>query len=314
VNVFLKSIVTLTMNPAVDQSSITDFVTDGKKLKCRNLRYDPGGGGINVSRAITILGGTSRAVFPAGGCMGDFLEQLLKRENIEHSRILIEESTRINIHILEKSTNKQYRFNTPGSGLQEKEWRNCLEILEELTPPPDFIVASGSLPPGVPNSFYKQVAVLSKRIGANLILDTSGEPLRQTIKEGVFLIKPNLGEFTDLINEHMRDEEHIIKKAKQIIDTNQCKSIVISMGASGTFLITKDSREFIHTPIVPINSRIGAGDCMVAGITLKLAMKEPLKKAVNYGVAAGAAAAMTPGTELCRKKDVERLFETMLPQ
>ncbi len=307
----LKSIVTITMNPAVDQNSSTNFVTDEKKLSCRNVRYDPGGGGINVSRAIKILGGKTKAFYPAGGCTGDLLEELLEREKIEHSRISIEDSTRVNIHILEESTNKQYRFNMPGSHLQEGEWIKCLEVLEDFTPTPDFIVGSGSLPPGAPNDFYKRVAQLSEKIDSKLILDTSSNPLRQALEERVYLIKPNLREFTDLINDHMQDGQHLIKEAKQIIEKNHCNVIVISMGASGSFLVTKDHHEHIHSPIVPINSRIGAGDCMLAGITLQLARKEPLEKAVKYGVAAGAAAVITPGTELCRKDDVERLFTGM---
>jgi 6-phosphofructokinase 2 len=300
------------MNPAVDQSSSTNFVTDEKKLKCRNLRYDPGGGGINVSRAIKILGGKTKAFYPAGGCTGDLLEELLDRENIEHSRIPIEESTRVNVHILEESTNKQYRFNMPGVILREGEWIKCLETLEDFTPTPDYIVASGSLPKGVPDDFYKQIAKLSNKIGSRLFIDASGNPLRRSLEEGVYLIKPNLREFTDIFDVEIMNEKNIITKAKEIIEKNRCEIIVISMGASGTYFITEDDYEHIHSPIVPINSRIGAGDCMVAGIILKLSEKEPIKKAIRYGIAAGAAAVITPGTELCRKEDVERLYKNML--
>jgi 6-phosphofructokinase 2 len=300
------------MNPAVDQSSSTSFVTDEKKLKCRNLRYDPGGGGINVSRAIKNLGGKTKAFYPAGGCTGDLIEKLLDREKIEHSRISIDGSTRINVHVLEESTNKQYRFNMPGTRLKEVEWIKCLQILEDFTPSPDFIVASGSLPPGIPNDFYKQVAKLSKKIGSKLIVDTSGDPLRRALEEGVFLIKPNLREFTELINEKMKNEKHIIRKGKYMVQNNRCEIIVISMGASGTSLITREDCKHLNSPIVPIRSRIGAGDCMVAGITLKLAMGESLDKAIKYGVAAGVAAVITPGTELCRKEDVERLYKNMI--
>lgn len=308
----MKSIVTITMNPAVDQNSSTKFVTDEKKLKCRNLRYDPGGGGINVSRAIKILGGKTKAFFLAGGCTGDLLEELLDREELDHSKIPVEDSTRVNIHIIEEATNKQYRFNMPGLKLKESELIKCLETLEDFVPVPDFIVASGSLPQGAPNDFYKQIAKLSNKIGSKLIIDTSGGPLKHALEEGVYLIKPNLREFTDLIEEEMKDEEHIINEAQKLIKNNRCEIIVISMGASGTFFISEKSYEHIYSPVVPINSRIGAGDCMVAGITLKLAEKEDIEKAVRYGVAAGTAAVITPGTELCRKKDVERLYGNML--
>jgi len=307
----IKSIVTLTMNPAVDQSSSTDFVTDERKLKCRNERYDPGGGGINVSRAIKILGGHSKAFYPAGGCSGDLLERLLDREKIEHSRISIDGRTRINIHLLEESTNRQYRLNMPGAKVSEGEWRQCLQVIKDFTPSPDYIVASGSLPPGVPDDFYARIARLSKELNSKFILDTSGEPLQKALDEGVFLIKPNLNEFSDLIDETIENEEQIIDTAKDIINQGKCDVIVNSTGAAGTIVVTKDEATHIYAPLVPINSRIGAGDCMVAGITLKLASSVALMYAIRYGVASGTAAVITPGTELCRKDDVERLYKKL---
>jgi 6-phosphofructokinase 2 len=299
------------MNPAVDQSSSTDFVTDERKLKCINERYDPGGGGLNVSRAIKILGGKKKAFYPAGGCSGDLLEQLLDREKINHSRISVEGRTRINIHLLEESTNRQYRFNMPGARLKEGDWRECLKILSEYSPHPDFIVASGSLPPGVPDDFFGKIAQLSKEINSKFILDTSGKPLQKGLEEGVYLIKPNLDEFSHLINEDIQNEEQILTKAKEFIEEGKCRIIVNSTGAAGTIVVTKNESTHIYAPIVPINSRIGAGDCMVAGITLKLALDESIMEAIKYGVAAGTAAVITPGTELCRKHDVERLFKKL---
>lgn len=299
------------MNPAVDQSSTTDFVTDERKLKCRNDRYDPGGGGINVSRAVHILGGKTKAFYPAGDCTGDLLESLLDREQIIHSRIKVEDRTRINIHLLEESTNRQYRLNMPGPHLKEKEWRECLNVISEYRPHPDFIVASGSLPPGVPVDFYARIAQLSKDIESKFILDTSGKPLQNALDEGVFLIKPNLDEFSNLINEDIKNEEQIIQKAKQIINEGKCQVIVNSTGAAGTIVVDGNEATHIYAPLVPIDSRIGAGDCMVAGITLKLAMDEPLMNAIKYGVASGTAAVITPGTELCRKEDAESLYKKL---
>ncbi|GAI56738.1 unnamed protein product, partial [marine sediment metagenome] len=167
----MKSIITLTMNPAVDQSSTTPIVTDEKKLRCSNIRYDPGGGGINVSRAINKLGGKSKAFYPAGGQIGNLLEELLKGEQIDHVRYTIKEPTRLNIHVIEETSNKQYRFNMPGTSLQEHEWQHMLTSLREFIPSPDYIVASGSLPSHVPTDFYRKIAVLSKEIGCKLILD-----------------------------------------------------------------------------------------------------------------------------------------------
>lgn len=310
----MKSIVTLTMNPAVDQSSLTSIVTDEKKLRCTNTRYDPGGGGINVSRAITILGGRSKAFFPAGGHMGLLLEDLLKREQIEYVKCPIKEDTRLNVNIIEEISEKQYRFTTPGINLQESEWKQMLTILEEFYPSPDYIVASGSLPPNVPIDFYKRVANLSKKINCKLILDSSNEALQEALSEGVFLIKPNLHEFQQLIGSSPQNENEIIEKAQEIIQRNQCSYIVISLGAAGLLYISKNNAEHISSPLVPIKSRVGAGDSMVAGITLSLAEGKTMEEAVRYGLAAGAAAVMTPGTELCRKQDTERIYQHLMYQ
>ena len=308
----MKSIITVTMNPTVDQSSTTPIVTNEKKLRCSNIRYDPGGGGINVSRAINKLGGKSKAFYPAGGQIGNLLEELLKREKIDQVRFTVKESTRLNIHIIEETSNKQYRFNMPGTPLQEYEWQQILTSLKEFTPSPDYIVASGSLPLHVPTDFYRKIAALSKEIGCKFILDTTNEPLKHALSEGVYLIKPNLYEFQQLIGDSFQNEKKIIHESQQIIQSNQCKYIIISLGLAGTCLITKDNYKHITSPLVPIKSRVGAGDCMVGGITLMLAKEKSIEEAVRYGISAGAAAVMTPGTELCQWEDTERIYASMM--
>ena len=308
----MKSIITLTMNPTVDQSSTTPIITNEKKLRCSNIRYDPGGGGINVTRAINKLGGKSKAFYPAGGQIGNLLEELLKREKIDQVRFIIKEATRLNIHIIEETSDKQYRFNMPGAPIQENEWQHILTSIREFIPSPDYLVASGSLPPNVPEDFYRRIAALSKEISCKFILDTTNEPLKQALNEGVYLIKPNLYEFQQLIGDSVQNETKIIHEAQQIIQSNQCKYLIISLGKDGTFLITKDNYKHITSPFVPIKSRVGAGDCMVGGIILMLAKEKSIEEAVRYGISAGAAAVMTPGTELCRLEDTERIYASMM--
>jgi 6-phosphofructokinase 2 len=308
----MKSIITLTMNPSVDQSSTTPIVTNEKKLRCSNIRYDPGGGGINVTRAINKLGGKSKAFYPAGGNIGNLLEELLKKEKIDQVRFIIRESTRLNIHIIEERSDKQYRFNMPGTPIQEHEWQHVITSLKDFIPSPDYIVASGSLPLNVPIDFYRKLSALSKEINCKLILDTTSEPLKHALNEGLYIIKPNLNEFQQLLGNKVLNKTEIIHKAQQIIQSNQCKYIVISLGKNGAFLITADNYEHLASPFVPIKSRVGAGDCMVGGITLMLAKGKSIKEAVRYGISAGTAAVMTPGTELCRKEDTEQIYESMM--
>ena len=307
----MKSIITLTMNPSVDLSSTIPTITDEKKLRCSTVEYDPGGGGINVSRAITILGGRSKAFYPAGGHFGTFLDELLQRDHIDHVRFPILESSRLNVSIIEESSDKQYRFNMPGAKVKEKECQNILNSLRDFIPSPDFIVASGSLPPGVPTDFYRKLGEIAKHKNCKFIVDTADEPLRQALEGGVFLIKPNLNEFQQLTGENFQNEQEIIQEAQCMIQNNQSTYIIISLGAGGSFFITKDNYDHIRSPLVPIRSRVGAGDSMVAGITLKLAEGKSIEDAVRYGISAGAAAVMSPGTKLCSFDDTESIYKTM---
>ena len=305
----MQKIITLTMNPAIDKSASVENVVPERKLRCRPPRYEPGGGGINVSRAIHKLGGESTAFYLAGGPLGEMLRNLLDQEGLNHRPINIKGLTRQNLTVYEESTGQQFRFGMPGPEVNEKEWQQLLEKLLTHDPKPAYIVASGSLPSGVPKDFYAGVARSAKEIGARMILDTSGEPLSLAVQEGVYLIKPNLREFGNLGEAEIEQETEQEALARQIIDKGQSEVVVVSLGAAGALLVEKQGYQRLRAPTVTIKSKVGAGDSMVAGITLKLAQGDSVVEAVRFGVAAGAAAVMTPGTELCRKEDAESLYD-----
>ena len=195
----MKTIVTITLNPAIDKSSSVDHVVAERKLYCKPPRFEPGGGGLNVSRAVKKLGGESILLYPAGGLTGDRLKELLNQEGLNHRPFPIEALIRENLVILEESTGQQYRFGMPGPELQKNEWEPFLQNLSAMEPSPDYVVASGSLPPSVPQDFYAQVARVGKKRGARTIVDVSGKALEAALKEGVFLIKPNVREFRELV-------------------------------------------------------------------------------------------------------------------
>ena len=178
------SIVTLTMNPAVDLSAAVDRVVADRKLRCGEPVREAGGGGINVARAVRRLGGEALALFPAGGPAGDLLKELLFGEGVPFVAIRTDGWTRENVNVSERETGKQFRFVLPGPSLEAAEWERCLETLSELEPFPRLLVVSGSLPPGVPPDFYARVARLVRSAGSRMILDTSGEPLRLAAQAG----------------------------------------------------------------------------------------------------------------------------------
>jgi 6-phosphofructokinase 2 len=303
----MPAIITITFNPALDKStSVAELVPD-KKLKCTSLVCEPGGGGINVARAIKELGGEATAVYLAGGCIGKKITEMLSAEFVETIVIDIREDTRENLVVADITNDKQYLFDMPGPKINEFEWRACLNTIEHI-PGVEYIIASGSLPPGVPTDIFAKLALIARKKNARLIVDTSGEALKQAVLEGVYLIKPNLRELASLAGKDELGIESVVGVARGLIGRGNCEVVVVSMGALGATLVTKDLAVNIKPPPQHIRSTVGAGDSMVAGIALSLAENKSLTQAVQYGVACGTAATMSPGTELCRKKNAEHLY------
>jgi 6-phosphofructokinase 2 len=296
------------MNPAVDASTSVPYVLPDQKLRCRTPKYEPGGGGINVARAIRKLGGDAVACFPAAGPGGDLLKQLLDGEGVRQKPVPVGPWTRENLNVFEEVSGRQFRFCMPGPRLCEEEWGTLLESVRCLRPAPDFLVASGSLPPGVPLDFYARLAAHARETGSRVVLDTSGEALAHAVKGGVYLLKPSLREFQALTGVRDLDESALIRAAGAAIERGWCEVLVLSLGAGGALWRTATGWERLAAPTVRVRSSVGAGDSMVGGIVLALAQGRPLGEAVRFGVAAGAAAVMNPGTELCRREDAERLY------
>lgn len=302
----MKHIVTLTLNPTIDKSSSIDTVAPEIKMRCDEPTFDPGGGGINVSRAIKTLGGTTHAVYLSGGFSGQMLTSLLEADGIDQHPIAIDGLTRENLTIYERSSTQQYRFGMPGPTVSYEEARTALDAALALKP--DYLVASGSLPPGVNHDFYADVARQAAAAGAKTIVDTSGKALDAAVRAGVYLFKPNLGELEVFSNTKIESHDHLRDIARQLIGDGMTEVVVVSMGAAGAAYVTANDFKLIRAPLVPIQSKVGAGDSMVGGMVLALARGDSPLDAARYGVAAGTAAVMTTGTQLCHRDDVERLF------
>jgi 6-phosphofructokinase 2 len=246
------------------------------------------------------------------GPAGELLKQLLEVEGVRQRPVPVAGWTRANLNVLEEVSGRQFRFCMPGATLAEPEWSGLLDWLRQLQPPPDFLVASGSLPPGVPVDFYARVATVAREKGSRLVLDTSGAPLARAVEEGIYLLKPSLREFQALTGEHDADESKLASLAAAVIHRGWCETLVLSLGAGGALWVTASERERLAAPAVRVKSSVGAGDSLVAGVVLSLAQGRSLREAVRFGVAAGAAAVMNPGTALCRREDVERLYPQVM--
>ncbi len=303
----MATITTLTMNPAVDVSTRVDRVTAEDKLRCDAPRRDPGGGGINVARVVRRLGGDARAVFAAAGSSGALLGTLLEDEGVDNDPVDVDGFTRENLFISEEDSDRQFRFLMPGAELDEAARDRLVE--RALRDDPDYLVASGSLPPGVPTDFYATLARAARERGVRMILDTSGDALRDGVGPGVFLLKPNLRELGQLAGRDVTEDPEQEAAALELVDDDRALHVVVSLGRAGALLANAHGIERIPAPTVPIRSKVGAGDSAVGGIVHRLARGDDVATAARMGVAAGAATVMTPGTELCRSDDVERLFE-----
>ena len=303
----MTDIVTITPSPAIDLSTAVERIVPVAKLRGRTQRRDPGGGGINVARVVRRLGGDARAIYPVGGAIGKLLRQLLDQEGVASDTWTIAGETRENFFVDELSAGRQYRFILPGPRLDEAEWQECLKLVSALTPFPRYLVASGSLPAGVPDDFYARVARLAKQRGAQFVLDTSGPALAAAVAEGVDLIKPNLREMRELTGSEPSDADAWEVAAKQLVEDGKAGIVALTMGHLGAALVTRG--EVLRAPPIPITPRsaVGAGDSFLAALIWRLASGASRAEAFRLAVAAGAAALLHPGTELCRVDDVARL-------
>lgn len=302
----MEKVLTVTLNPAIDKSTNIPALLPEKKLRCTPPTFEPGGGGVNISRVLKNFDYASTAMFLAGGHTGNFFQKLVEKEGIETIVIPFSGYTRENLIVHDQSTGLQYRFGMPGPTIQENEWCACLKKMKEAEGFTYFVI-SGSNPSGVSLDFYSEAAEIVKAKKGKLVIDTSGDALKHALSMGIFLAKPNIGELSSLSGVKELDAGSVVDAAKKIIDSGHCEVLVVSMGAAGAILVT--AKEYFHeaAPAIKIKSTVGAGDSMVAGMLIALQRKLSWRDVLRYGVAAGTAATMNAGTKLCTREDVEKV-------
>lgn len=308
----MESVVTLTMNPAIDVSTSIARVVPIHKLRCANAIRDPGGGGINVARVISRLGGNVTTIYPIGGISGHLLQRLVDNEGLASASFPVAGETRESFTVLETESGVEYRFVLPGPSLTSSEWRQGLDTLEGLSSQTDILVMSGSLPPGLPHDFYARAARMAKGRGGKVILDTSGPALAAGLEMGLFLIKPNLRELRELTGEALEDETSLAAVCSRLVASGRVEVVALTLGDKGALLVSQDIA--LRAPALFINaaSTVGAGDSFLGAFVWALASGRDLKEAFRYGISAGSAALLAPGTQLCRAHDVERLYSQVI--
>ncbi len=260
-----------------------------------------------MSRVIHRLGGQSVAIYAVGGPTGQAYRQLLEADGIEGS-------TRENITIDELSTGRQFRFVLKGPHLTSDEWGECLAATLRAMTPGGYVVASGSLAPGVPDDVYARLARAAKAHGVRCIVDASGSALAAALAEGVHLVKPSARELGELVGRALPTLDDRAEAARELVDRGSTEVVALTLGGDGAVLVTREGVTRLEVPKVEVRSTVGAGDSFLAALVLRLAQGRTLDEAFRAGVAAGTATAMTEATELCHRDDVERLEAQLLAQ
>lgn len=280
----MSAIRTLTPNPALDLSARTAKVEPTHKLRCSDLQRHAGGGGINVARMLRRLGVDVRAHYLAGGVAGAQLTALLAQEGVPAQCQPIAGETRENLSVLDKASGQEFRFVMPGPQLAQQEWQTCLSAMASLHPAPQWLVASGSLPPGAPDDFYARLARQAQNAGVALALDTSGAALAHAMDAGVALVQ--------------RGAAHMV---------------ALSLGAEGAVLAT--AHGVWQAPAVPVTAAqgtTGAGDCFLGGLLAALVRGKTPPEALRWATAAGAASLLASGTALASAADVGKLLDQVM--
>ena len=303
------AVLTLTLNPALDVSTAVARVTPGPKLRCGPAKIDPGGGGLNVSRALRFLGAESLALVALGGVTGKQLAALLRAEAITFQALESPGDTRQSLTVTETDSGQQYRFLLPGPVWQTDDQARALAQLTAARQPGGIAVLSGSQPPGIPVGFAGELA--GALAGMQVILDTSGDTLAEVVARpipGLAVLRMDRDEAETLADRPLPLARDTADFASDLVAQGVARTVIIARGAMGNVLAQPKGRLLGKPPEVPLVSAVGAGDSFVAGLVLALSRGQGWDDALAMGTAAAAAAVMTPATDLCRAEDVARVL------
>lgn len=305
-------ILTITLNPTVDYATTAPQVTPGPKLRCTEPQIDPGGGGINVSRAIRQLGGQSTALVAIGGATGAHLLQLLALEGVATVAFQGPGETRQSISVMETESGDQYRFVMPGPSWGKDDVPRALTTVDQATGDGTLVVLSGSQPPGVAKEFPSILAGHVSARDARLIVDTSGPALfdlARRPREALHVLRMDGEEGEELAGQSHPTPEDTARFAESLVTAGVARHVIVARGADGSVLSTDHGSWHSVGAEVPVVSKVGAGDSFVGAFTLALAREWAVETCLQFGVAAASAAVMTEATRLCDRDMTEKLMK-----
>lgn len=302
-------ILTITLNPTVDFSTTAPEVVPHLKLRCTDPHIDPGGGGINVARAVKLLGGQATALVAIGGATGAHLLQLLALEGVPTVAFQGPGETRQSMSVIDRQTNEQFRFVMPGPAWQDHDVPRALASVDQATGEDTLVVLSGSQPPGVAKDFPSILADHVAGRGARLIVDTSGPALFHLAEgphDALYVLRMDGEEGEELAGRPLPTREDTAAFARELVDRGVARIVIVARGADGSVLADENGAWHAVNPPGPVVSKVGAGDSFVGAFTLALAGSEPVEECLRWGVAAASAAVQTEATRLCDPEITEK--------
>ena len=289
-------IVTLTLNPSVDVTYELETLVDDRKVHADAYRYDPGGNGVNVARALSRLQVPAHACFVAAGEVGQMLQRLLQRQLAHVHALWVDGETRINVTLEQRVPSAQYEVIGVGPQLDADVLARMTHTVEQLVDG-GYAVLTGSLPPGLPGDTYTRLAAALAARGARVVLDMQGDALRAVLSSRPFLIKPNRYELEQLVGRALPTLD-AVREAACGVQAAGVEHVCVSLGADGALLAHAHGVWHGHAPRVAVRSTVGAGDSMLAGLVAALARGDSPADALRLGLACGSGTAAQPGTEL----------------
>ena len=250
------------------------------------------------------------ALIATGGVTGRLVEELLDEAGVSWRSLPIMGRTRVSLNVYDRQTGLEYRFVPEGPFIAADELGRFRNLLLDIKT--EWLIASGSLPPGVPADFYAGIAELATRRGQKFVLDTSGDALRSAVGHGIHLLKLSLSEFQFLVGKEISDPIEQEQEARALAQSGAARLIAVSMGAAGAILATETS-VFRHPGLkVKAESAVGAGDSFLAALVTALARQMALNDALAFGVAAGTASILRRGTAVVNRHEVDQLMSRCL--
>lgn len=301
---------TVTLNPSLDKTAKCDSFEKGNLNRIEITSYDVGGKGINASKTIRALNGVSTAYAILGGAVGATIKDVLETRYIPLFTSTVEQNTRINLKVIDKKGSLT-EFNELGPHVDKKNITEIVNALKANVKPLDVVILAGSLPNGINSNVYQKMIIEVKKLGALVILDTSGEALIEGIKSCPTIIKPNRRELAECFGEESLTIPQCIEKAKELIKTG-IVLVVVSLGKEGALFVTKDN-VYQALPIhVETKSSVGAGDAMVGAIAYGYDQRYTLEEIMKLSMAAATGAVTTVGTKPAEAKYVKQVMKAVV--